>query len=106
MNSQAPKVSLSDDDKEFINSLVKAITGVSIENFEATKQPEIQKQSYLVFQNFIYNYFSQNFEAKNLVRIQNLDSEPDTFSKFPDLQSKFDQAYEAFLEFLKSNTIK
>ncbi|NJL97052.1 hypothetical protein HC864_04565 [Candidatus Gracilibacteria bacterium] len=104
MNPTNQIQSLSSADNEFINSLVKAITGLPIENFTPTKQSEVQKQAYLIYQNFIYNYFNQNFDKKDLLRIQNLDSEPNTITKFPELRNKFDQAYWAFLEFLKSNS--
>jgi hypothetical protein len=85
---------------EFSNYLVEAITKKSITGFSNSELVIAQEKSFKIFQNFIYNFFQEKFEPKDLIRIQNAASEPDAFEKFPDLEEKYNQAYKAFLEYL------
>jgi hypothetical protein len=87
----------------FIESLVKAITGLSLNDMPEDKREYMIEQSLSIYQNYIVGYFKENFEIKDTLRIQQIIKESNTtiFIKFPDMQTKFDEAYTSFLNYLK-----
>lgn len=87
----------------FIDSLIKALTGLSLENIPDDKKTYMIEQSLSIYQNYIVGYFKENFETRDTLRIQQILKEGNThiFEKFPEIQIKFDEAYQSFLNYLK-----
>lgn len=87
----------------FVEALLKAITGLPLEDIPNDKKSDMAKQSIDIYTNYIIGYFKENFEAKDIVRIKQVLKEGNVsiFDKFPDLQVKFDEAYESFINYLK-----
>jgi hypothetical protein len=87
----------------FIDALIKALTGLSLNDIPDDKKTYMAEQSLNIYQNYIVGYFKENFEAKDALRIQQILKEGNVniFNKFPDMQAKFDEAYHSFLNYLK-----
>jgi hypothetical protein len=90
-------------DLVFVDALIKAITGISLEDIPNDKKAYMIEQSLSIYQNYIIGYFKENFEDKDVLRIQQILKEGTTtiFDKFPELQTKFDEAYDSFIQYLK-----
>ena len=90
-------------DLTFVDALLKSITGLSLEDIPNDKKSDMINQSIDIYTNYIIGYFKENFEAKDILRITQVLKEGTTsiFDKFPDLQTKFDEAYQSFINYLK-----
>jgi hypothetical protein len=90
-------------DLVFIDALIKAISGLSLQDIPDDKKTYMVEQSLSIYQNYIVGYFKENFETRDALRIQQILKEENTtiFDKFPDMQTKFDEAYQSFLNYLK-----
>ena len=90
-------------DLVFVDALLKSITGLSLEDIPNYKKSDMIKQSVDIYTNYIIGYFKENFEPKDILRIKQVLKEGSVsiFDKFPDLQVKFDEAYESFINYLK-----
>ncbi|MBC7471751.1 MAG: hypothetical protein H7196_00595 [candidate division SR1 bacterium] len=86
----------------FIDALIKALTGLSLESIPDDKKNYMVEQSLIIYQNYIVGYFKENFETRDALRIQQILKEGNTniFDKFPEMQAKFDKAYQSFLNYL------
>jgi hypothetical protein len=98
-------MSISDQDYQdlaFVDSLVKAITGRSLETIPEDKQQEILEKCMSIYQNYIIGYFKQTFDSKAQMRIKQVTVEQKTelFDKFPELQNQFDEAYASFIQYI------
>ncbi len=98
MSIEDNTLNYSQEDAQFVNSLVKAIMGIPLANISEDKQEPIAEKCFSIYKNYIEGYFASNFDQKDLIRIKNF--ETDTFDKFPDLKPKFQEAYTSFIEFL------
>jgi hypothetical protein len=90
-------------DLVFVDALIKAITGLSLEDIPNDKKNYMIEQCLDIYQNYIVGYFKENFEDKDIIRIEQILKEGKTtiFDKFPDMQTKFDEAYQSFINYLK-----
>jgi hypothetical protein len=91
------------NDLVFIDALIKALSGISLQDIPDDKKSFMIEQSLSIYQNYIVGYFKENFETRDALRIQQILKEGNTniFDKFPDMQTKFDEAYQSFLNYLK-----
>jgi hypothetical protein len=89
---------------EFANTLVTLITGISLQFYTETEQVTILQQCYDLFQNYMVSYFQENFTEVDTMRLQASVIDENVFSKFSDLNSKFNQALSSFSSDLISTT--
>jgi hypothetical protein len=98
-------MSLTDQDYQdlgFLNDLVKAITGKSLEQVPDETKLELSEKCMNIYQTYILSYFKKHFDTKAQLRIRQVTVEQKTelFEKFPELQTQFDEAYTSFVEYL------
>jgi hypothetical protein len=86
---------------EFTQNLVLSILGMSINDIKEEKREETILQCQTIFKNFMEKYFAENFAEVDVTRLKAIPSQPDIFGKFPDLATKFEQAYQAFINQLE-----
>jgi hypothetical protein len=89
-----------DQTVDFVNNLVLAMLGVSINDIIEEKRDEMIKKCLEMFNDFIVGYFQDQFQPIDVTRLKAAQAYPDSdmFNKFPDLPGKFEQAYQAFLK--------
>jgi hypothetical protein len=86
---------------EFINNLVMAITGNEISEFEPSYQITLAQECLNAFISFITEFVTAKYSEIDAIRLKSsLQFSGDAFAKFSDLGEKFDDAYNAFLESL------
>jgi hypothetical protein len=88
----------------FVDNLVKAITGRSLESIPDANKALIVEKTMNIYQNYIIGYFKQHFDDKAQMRIKQVIREEKTilFEKFPDLQTQFDEAYTSFIQYIST----
>jgi len=91
------------DNLAFIDTLVCAITGHHIAQLPTEKRNEIVASCNKVFNDFIFEYTSENFGLKIALRLKaaQIYNINQIFNKFPDLKNQYDQAYRAFVAMLE-----
>jgi hypothetical protein len=91
------------EDLVFIDALIKALTGLSMQDIPDDKKTYMIEQSLSIYENYIVGYFKENFDTRDALRIQQILKEGNTniFDKFPEMQTKFDEAYQSFLNYLR-----
>jgi hypothetical protein len=86
---------------EFINNLVMAITGNEISEYEDEYQSTLAQECITAFINFITEFVTAKYSEIDSIRLKSaLQFSGDAFAKFPDLGAKYDDAYDSFLESL------
>ena len=84
--------------KEFTNNLVVAITGNQISDFDPEYQVTIVQECINAFTNFITEFVTAKYCEVDAIRLKSsLQFSGDIFTRFPDLEVKFSEAYESFL---------
>lgn len=93
---------LTTNDLVFCNSLVKAITGMNLDSIPDQSKSSIIENCLEIYQNYIIGYFKEHFDKNDIIRIQQVikDGNTDLFNKFEDLNSKFDEAYQSFIQYI------
>ena len=89
---------------KFANTLVTLITGISLQFYTEAEQISILQQCYDLFQSYMVSYFQEHFSQSDTLRLQASVKDDSVFSKFADLDSKFNQALLAFSNDLLQNT--
>lgn len=85
---------------DFIVYLVEAVTGFSIEDFEADQQERLIQETVDTFSDYIEKYVTLKYSKKDASRLlaSKVFSDPSVFSKYPDLEIKFNEAYKSFFD--------
>jgi hypothetical protein len=108
-NSTKKNNNLSDEEaQEFVENLVTALTGQKISEIPAENQAQIVGECLSIFNDYIIKYVESKFGKKHALRLQSaqkFDSE-DVFKKFGDLNEKFEEAYNSFLDLVKESVVK
>ncbi len=88
---------------EFLNDLVGAITGYTIDQLPESKRDHIVLRCRDIFNNFILDYVEAKYDKKDAVRLKSVQifEDDDIFNKFPDLENKFQDAYNVFVNSLE-----
>jgi hypothetical protein len=86
---------------EFTKNLVTAMLGVSIDFIKPEKRDEMVEKCKTIFKDFMFGYFKENFTEMDLIRLKASQSQANVFDKFPDMITKFEQAYQEFLNQLE-----
>lgn len=105
-NQQAPQggPGLDDNLKEFVEALVLAITGFHIEDIPEDKREEIVKDCVEFFTGYIINYVGEKYDKKDSIRLKvGYETGENVFEKYPDLEAKYDEAYQSFVKMLEEN---
>lgn len=91
----------------FINTLVQAIIGYSIEEIPADNRLEIVQDCIKLFSQYIIDFVSQKYGVKEGIRLKASQqfASQNIFAKFADLGDKFDEAYDSFIEVLKQDIV-
>lgn len=97
---------LSDDDKEylnFINTLVAAMTGLSLLDIAEEQRDAIIEKCTQIFSDFVIDYVKAKYGDKEAMRLKSgqMFQVQNVFDRFKELGPMFDEAYNAFLEVLK-----
>lgn len=89
--------------EEFLDNLVKGIVGYSIEEIPIENRAEIITKCVDTFSNYIIEYVKIKYGEKDAIRLEASQkfAGSDIFVKFTELGSKFDEAYNAFLNQLE-----
>ena len=100
--------SLSNDDKEylnFINTLVAAITGLSLLDIAEQQRDSTIEKCITIFSDFIVDYVKTKYGEKEAMRLKSAQmfTGENVFAKFQELGEMFDEAYQVFLETLKTS---
>ncbi len=88
----------------FVDNLVKAITGRSLESIPDENKSAIVEKTMSIYQNYIIGYFKEHFDEKAQMRIKQVirEEKTDLFDKFSDLQAQFDEAYTSFIQYIST----
>ncbi len=93
------------EQQEFAGNLVLAMTGNPITDYEDEYQPTLIVECYRGYTTFITDYVEDKYSTTDSIRLKSaLKYEDDIFSKFPDLKTKFDKAYSAFVTTLEQQS--
>ena len=107
MTDQNPAASAATPDPktlEFLDLLIKAMTGVAIQDIPEEKRKEVVEKCIKIFSDYIINYVEIKFGKKDAVRLRAAqNTNEDMFAKFEDLGEKFDEAYHSFLDNLEKS---
>jgi hypothetical protein len=102
--TQQTKIS-DTDEFDFSNNLVLAITGANIIDYEEDYQPTVVQKCTDAYTKFITDYVAAKFGEVDSLRLKSgLKFGEDVFGKFPDLNAKFEEAYNAFIQNLETQT--
>jgi hypothetical protein len=99
--NQTTTTSDSSQYDEFTKNLVTAMLGVSIDFIKPEKRDEMVDKCKTIFKDFMFGYFKENFTEMDLIRLKASQSQANVFDKFPDMITKFEQAYQEFLNQLE-----
>jgi hypothetical protein len=84
---------------QFTNNLVIAITGSDLSNYPSDYQAKLVSECLGGFIDYIGKYIGQKYGEMDSLRIRSALKYPgDIFLRFPDLASKYDEAYRDFLD--------
>lgn len=95
--NQTPAQTPATQYDEFTQNLVTAMLGVQIAFIKPEKQTDMVNKCKTIFKDFMYGYFSENFNQIDLMRLKTSQAQAGMFDKFPDLVPKFEKAYQEFL---------
>jgi hypothetical protein len=86
----------------FVNNLVMAILGYSILDIEEDKRQEVIDDCIKIFSDYIVSYTEIKYGKTEATRLKasQVYNDPKIFTRFAQLGSIFDEAYNSFLEFL------
>jgi hypothetical protein len=88
-------------DTQFTNNLVMAITGSDLASYPTEFQPKLITDCLKAFTEYIGKYIGDKYGEMDSLRIRSALKYPgDIFIRFPDLQTKYDEAYHSFLQIL------
>jgi hypothetical protein len=83
---------------QFVNNLVTAITGSDLYSYDKDFQPKLITNCLKAFTDYIGKYIGEKYGEMDSLRIRSALKYPgDIFQKFPDLKTKYDEAYHSFL---------
>lgn len=89
---------------DFVQALVLAITGFHIEEIPDGKKEEIVKDCVEFFTSYIVAWVEENYDKKDAIRLKvGYETGENIFEKYPDLEQKYDEAYQAFVKMLEKN---
>jgi hypothetical protein len=90
---------------QFISSLSLAINGLELKEIAKEQKSSVIQNCLDTYHKFILDYFTSNFDQTDAKRLENAIAKNDKqgLNTIPDFQSKFDQAYIAFLSFLSQS---
>ena len=90
----------------FTKELVQAMYGIHFDSFKEEKKDQVAKQCTAIYEEFMLSYFRENYTETDYYRVQQAKTQPDIFTKFPDLSPKFLTAYAEFVKQLELNPIQ
>ena len=103
VEKQSP-ASVSKDTVDFLDLLIKAMTGVPVSEIPAEKRQDVVEKCIKIFSDYIINYVEIKFSKKDAVRLKAAQqSNENMFNKFKYLGPKFDEAYHSFLDNLEKS---
>jgi hypothetical protein len=90
---------------KFISSLSLAISGLELKDVTKENKTTTIQSCLDTYHNFIIVYFSVNFDTEDAKKLKDsiVKNDEQGISKIHNFQSKFDQAYVAFLSFLSQS---
>ena len=89
--------------EEFLSLLVQAVTGIDPKELPEDKKLEIENKVVAIFSDYIIAFVGEKYGDKDAMRLKVArQTGEDVFSKFADLGSKFDEAYQSFLDNLET----
>ena len=89
--------------EEFLSLLVQAVTGIDPKELPEDKKREIENKVVAIFSDYIVAYVGEKYGEKDAVRLKAArQTGEDVFTKFADLGTKFDEAYQSFLDNLET----
>jgi hypothetical protein len=90
---------------QFISSLSLAINGLELKEISKENKPDTIQNCLDSYHNFIIEYFKANFQIQDAKILEDSIAKNDKqgLSNISDFQTKFDQAYIAFLGFLSQS---
>ena len=95
------------DDYNFTDAIVRGITGMAIVEIPEENRSEIITECLDVFKQHVLNYVEIKYGKKDAVRLNAAQKfQTDSFAKFPDLDQKFQEAYQDFINTLESTEIE
>jgi hypothetical protein len=85
-------------DTQFISNLVMAITGSDLSSYDKDFQTKLITNCLKAYTDYIGKYIGEKYGEMDSLRIRSALKYPgDIFTRFPDLQTKYDEAYHSFL---------
>ena len=89
--------------EEFLSLLVQAVTGIDPKELPEDKKREIENKVVAIFSDYIVAFVGEKYGEKDAVRLKAArQTGEDVFTKFADLGTKFDEAYQSFLDNLET----
>ncbi len=89
---------------EFTSKIVLAITGVEIDNISLQTREITVVSCQKTFLEYVLDYFKRNYAEVDTTRLNLVDNPTaNIFGKFPDIESKLLEAYQSFLNQIKSS---
>jgi hypothetical protein len=89
--------------EEFLSLLVQAVTGIDPKELPEDKKREIENKVVAIFSDYIVAFVGEKYGEKDAMRLKAArQTGEDVFSKFADLGTKFDEAYQSFLDNLET----
>jgi hypothetical protein len=102
MSDTTPITNPVASNEEFLSLLVQAVTGVDPKELPEDKKQEIENKVVAIFSDYIVAFVGEKYGEKDAMRLKAArQTGEDVFTKFADLGTKFDEAYQSFLDNLE-----
>ena len=102
MSNTTPSTNPVASNEEFLSLLVQAVTGIDPSELPEDKKQEIENKVVAIFSDYIVAFVGEKYGEKDAMRLKAArQTGEDVFTKFADLGTKFDEAYQSFLDNLE-----
>jgi hypothetical protein len=86
------------DSESFLELLTRVVTGLNISLLDEKTRNELEQQSLKYFKESIQGYILDKYGKKYAIQIKIAQNDDSIFDKFPDLEDKLDEAWNAFFK--------